>query len=146
MNVLVIIIGLVIIIYILYRYTPIFETFSEHDKNPPRELSPFINFDLYDKPYANHAPDYIYQWWKYGLEPNKYYSCNQYRCQTPYLNQVNACPCFNLVNNKYVDPNMTKQPFHETCGSQKCHYYADAASYCAAHPEDQRCPNYRPHV
>jgi hypothetical protein len=130
------------IVYLIYQKV-IIEPFSEHDKNPPPELSPYTNFDLYDKPYSSHAPYYIYQWWKYGLEPNKYYSCDQYRCQTPKYNEFNVNPYFDLVSGKYVNPTQNLQQFHEQQGLQKSQYYNNSAIYCANHPEDQRCPNYR---
>ena len=43
--------------------------------------SDYINFNLSEKPYSTHSPDYIYQWWKGGFDKDKYAGCDQYRCK-----------------------------------------------------------------
>lgn len=73
------------------------ETISEN-------FSPFINFDLCDKPHASHAPFPIYQWWKSGPHVEKYRSCDQYRCRTDELNGYTAQPGPIRNQHHYIDP------------------------------------------
>jgi len=106
-----------------------------------QELSPFINFNLTDKPVANYAPYSLYQWWKYGDQFAKYKCCNQYRCQTPQLNAYTAKPEFDLIKNKYCDPYLDKLKIHFKNAKQRSNYFENPEKYCVYHQHDDRCPN-----
>lgn len=139
--VILLVIVVIIVSYVLI-HRRVIEFFSEYQKNRPGELSPFINFNLTDKPVANYAPFPIYQWWKSGPYRYKYEGCDQYRCQTPQYNGFNAQPGFSLVNGAYVDPVANQRPVLQLDAAKQCAYYHNSASYCAKNPQDTRCPDY----
>lgn len=140
---LILLISLIVIACLLTQYSTFVELFTGFGQKHPSELAPFINFNLTDKPVDNYAPHHIYQWWKYGHDLDKYDHCDQYRCQTKEFNGYNAVPGFNMINGKYVDPTIGQQRAHDCDAQRQCAYFENSAKYCAAHPEDERCPNYR---
>lgn len=125
----------IVIVVVTWAYmTGVIEHYTDQKNH---EQAKFINFDTHDKPYANNAPFYIYQWWKYGLEPDKYTTCDQYRCRSPKYNGANAKP----FDEKYKDPHTDQQPVHDSTAIP-CDYYENMAAYCAKYPHDTICPNY----
>lgn len=145
--ILLIIMLFMLLIFLINRQTNIIERFNErfNEKFKTRELSPFINFNLTDKPVANYQPYPIYNYWKYGHnfeQLDKYKNCNQYRCETDQLNGCTAQPGFNLVQGKYSDPVQNQSHFHVKNPRQQCAFYNNASMYCATNPHDDRCPNH----
>jgi|UniRef100_A0A6C0BLL6 hypothetical protein len=111
------------------------------------ELSPYVNFNLTDRPVANYAPYDLYKWWKYGdlhkHEIAKHRNCDQYRCTTDQLNGATTPAGFNLVN-KYTNPgnDLLKVKLSPSDAERQCAYYENSQRYCALHPGDTRCPDY----
>jgi hypothetical protein len=96
-------------------------------------FSPFTNFNLTDKPVANYAPYYIYDWWKFGLDRDRYSQCDQYRCQNGQFNQCTVKG--ELKGEEYLK-------VHDKRNIRRCDYYQNPQQYCAVHTEDERCPNH----
>jgi hypothetical protein len=99
-----------------------------------RDMSPYVNFNLTEKPVANYEPYYIYQWWKYGHDQTKYINCDQYRCQSKEQNECNAIGTNTTPNQVTI---------HDKNSEKGRKYFENASLYCAYHPDDARCPNYR---
>jgi hypothetical protein len=130
------IITILLITFILgYRRT--YEHFGETHQPSHPELAKFINFNLTEKPVANYAPFYIYQWWKNGPDLGKYATCNQYRCKSKLHNECNAKP-YSKITNSQEQPLRVKN----LNALRQCEYYKNSEQYCSMHPEDTRCPDY----
>ena len=127
---------LIVTLMLGYRMVTV-EPFVDTTNNWPRELSPFVNFDLHSKPYSNNAPFPIYNWWKYGHDIDKYDNCDQYRCQTAKQNGWTARPSYDLTN----DHQENLQPVHDQLAENTSGFYHDEATYCKRYPYDIRCPN-----
>lgn len=132
---------LIIILLVVTLFHKNMEIFTNY--NGSRDISPYINFDLHDKPVANNAPYYIYQWWKYGHDTDKYDNCDQYRCQSKGLNGFNAPGGFNMTNNKYLNPTHNLLLIHDKNALTNDAFYHNMSHFCSTHSHDPRCANYR---
>lgn len=137
-NIIIIIIIIAILITtFLLGYRRIYEHFGETHHPSQPGFAKFINFNLTEKPVANYAPFYIYQWWKNGPDRGKYATCNQYRCKSKLHNEYNAKPRPNFTESE-------EQPLRvkNLNALRQCAYYKNSEQYCSMHPEDTRCPDY----
>lgn len=131
---------IVVIIFVAYVSSILIsrETFQVYD-----EKSPYVNFNLTNKPVANHSPYPMYVWWKYLQNNDKYNGCDQYRCGKPFTSEKESgSPVgFDLTNGKYSDPNINNSQFRLQNPVKQCAYYENSTNYCLHFPKDDRCPN-----
>jgi hypothetical protein len=150
-----IIIILIFVAWIVYAYRDPIEGFvsSYYVRNNSAqafdgnwsETSPFINWNLTQKPRFNNAPFTNTEWWKKDFNPSlnrQYRNCDQYRCQTLKQNGYDAKSHFNLQNGVYVDPtqhslDISKDNFNPTNFT----YFENPLEYCAQNPNFTACPN-----